>query len=131
MGHFNAKSDLEHSEFPEQTGKYGKNQLQCSVRTFSETCRQYELVIDNTLFIHKLSYRETQPASQRRYTTYDGSCRRNPVRNQINYILGKNYNLKIKKEPKIDISKLLGKEKQLKYKNNQNLIIRAMNLIPQ
>ena len=84
---FNAKTGSGHNEFPEQIAKYGKGFMNSSGRLLLETCLQYELVLSNTLFSHRLSHRTTWTAPYREYITHDGTYRRNPIRNQIDYIL--------------------------------------------
>ena len=61
-----------------------------SGRRLLETCYQYNLVITNTLFQHKLSHRTTWTVPFREFKTHDGSKRKNPIRNQIDYIMIKN-----------------------------------------
>ena len=89
LGDFNAKTGSGHNEFPEQIGKYGKGKMNSTGRTLLETCLQYELIITNTLFNHKLSHNTTWTAPFRKFTTHDGSQRRNQIRNQIDYIIVK------------------------------------------
>ncbi len=47
------------------------------------------LIITNTLFQHKKAHRTTWEAPYRKFTTRTGEQRRNPVRNQIDYIITK------------------------------------------
>ena len=71
-------------------GKYGKGLLNESGRRLIETCVKHDLVVTNTLFQHKLCHRTTWTAPDRRYITHDGSERRNPIRNQIDFIIIRN-----------------------------------------
>jgi len=97
LGDFNAKTGSGHNKFPEQIGKYGKGFMNSSGRLLLETCLQYELVLSNTLFSHRLSHRTTWTAPYREYITHDGTYRRNPIRNQIDYILVKKQHINLLK----------------------------------
>ena len=68
-------------------GKYGKGQMNESGKALLELCSKHDIVITNTLFPHKLSHRTTWTAPDRKYITYDGTERRNPIRNQIDYVI--------------------------------------------
>ena len=50
-------------------------------------CKENEIILTNTLFQHKMSHRTTWEAPFRSYQVKDGSIRRNPVRNQIDYAI--------------------------------------------
>ena len=56
-----------------------------------EYAKKYDLVLTNTTFNHKICHRTTWTAPQRNadHHHYDGTIRRNPYRNQIDYILTK------------------------------------------
>ena len=71
-------------------GKYGKGHLNESGKLLLEICMKYDLVLTNTLFKHKLSHRTTWTAPYRSYQTHDGTNRRNPVRNQIFFLIIRN-----------------------------------------
>ena len=71
-------------------GKYGKRQMNESGKALLELCSKHDLVITNTLFPHKLSHRTTWTAPDRKYITHDGTERRNPIRNQIDYLIIRN-----------------------------------------
>ena len=71
-------------------GKFGKGQLNSSGRILLETCRKNDLVITNTLFQHKMSHRSTWIAPFRNFITWNGEKRKNPIRNQIDYMIVRN-----------------------------------------
>ena len=68
-------------------GRYGKGHENSSGRMLLELCAKNNMVITNTLFAHKLTHRTTWTAPMREFKTKDGEIRRNPVRNQIDYII--------------------------------------------
>ena len=91
-GDFNAKTGTGHETYPEVIGKYGKGKLSESEndngRSFCEFAKKNGLTATNTHFNHKLAHRTTW---EQRFT----QCgKRNPVRNQIDYILTKTTNLR-------------------------------------
>ena len=49
-----------------------------------------DLYLTNTTFNHKLCHRTTWTAPYREFTKHSGEKRRNPVRNQIDYIITRN-----------------------------------------
>ena len=79
-GDLNAITGTGHSEFPEVIGKYGKGKLNASGRTLLEFCSLNNLVLTNTFFQHKLAHIST-------WTAPNNINRKNPVRNQIDYII--------------------------------------------
>ena len=89
-GDFNAKIGDGWKDFPENTSKYGKGHTNSSGRRLLELCRKYDLVVTNTLFQHKLTHRTTWSAPFRNFKTHNGEDRRNPVRNQIDFIITRN-----------------------------------------
>ena len=71
-------------------GKFGKGKLNTNGEFLLETALKYELVISNTLFQHKMTHRTTWECPERKTEHNDqttGTTRRNPYRNQIDYIL--------------------------------------------
>ena len=68
-------------------GKYGKGIINSSGKRLLEACKTNELILTNTLFQHKKSHRTTWTAPFRNFITRTGEERRNPVRNQIDYII--------------------------------------------
>ena len=89
-GDFNAKTGSGHHIYKDNMGKYGKGHINESGKALLELCSKYDLVITNTLFPHNLSHRTTWTAPEREYITYDGTVRRNPTRNQIDYVIIRN-----------------------------------------
>ena len=86
-GDFNAKTGSGWNEFRENIGKYGKGLMNSSGRRLLEMCKKNNLYITNTTFKHKKSHRTTWSAPYRSFETWNGELRRNPVRNQIDYII--------------------------------------------
>ena len=91
MGDFNAKTGSGFKEFPENIGRYGKGEINSSGRKLLEFARKNNLILTNTVFNHKLAHRTTWISPERinPHNHHDGTLRRNPYRNQIDYILTK------------------------------------------
>ena len=68
-------------------GKYGKGYENSSGKMLLELCAKNNMVITNTTFEHKLTNRTTWTAPMREFVTKEGKARRNPVRNEIEYII--------------------------------------------
>ena len=92
LGDFNAKTGSGYSQFPSNMGKYGKGQLNTNGINLLEYAKEFDMLLTNTSFPHKLSHRTTWTCPERRSESkhHDGSIRRNPYRNQIDYVLIKN-----------------------------------------
>ena len=88
-GDLNAKVGSAWRVHPEQVGKYGKGEMNNSGRILVEMCAKHDLVITNTLFNHKMSHRTTWTAPERDFITHDGTPRKKPVRNQIDFVIVK------------------------------------------
>ena len=86
-GDFNAKTGSGYQEYSDHMGKFGKGLMNSSGRRLLELCRRNDLLITNTTFKHKKSHITTWIAPYRDFITRDGERRRNPVRNQIDYII--------------------------------------------
>ena len=86
-GDFNAKTGSGHEQYPLNMGKFGKGIMNSSGKRLLETCKAQNLLLTNTLFQHKKAHRTTWEAPFRNFTTRSGEERRNPVRNQIDYIV--------------------------------------------
>ena len=91
LGDFNAKTGSGHRIYKENMGKYGKGEMNSNGEHLLNTLRDNGMVITNNLFPHRLSHRTTWTAPERRSDTlhHDSSIRRNPFRNQIDYIITK------------------------------------------
>lgn len=87
LGDFNAKTGTGHLSHPEHIGKFGKGVLNNNGEILLEHLVKHDLYITNTTFQHKMCHRTTWTAPFRNFTAYDGNPRRNPVRNQIDYII--------------------------------------------
>ena len=89
-GDFNAKIGSGCKNYPDNVGRYGKGEINSSGKSLLEVCKKYDLVATNTLFKHKMSHRTTWTAPYREFNTHDGQTRRNPIRNQIDFIIVRN-----------------------------------------
>ena len=72
-------------------GRYGKGLMNSNGEYLLNILRENEMIITNTLFPHKLAHRSTWIAPEKKNPTnhYDGTSRKNPIRNQIDYIITK------------------------------------------
>ena len=87
-GDLNAKvGSQQHADGKECVGVYGKGKRNSSGEMLVDVCIRKDLCIANTFFQHKLGHRTTWTAPMRKFTCHDGTVRRNPVRNQIDYVI--------------------------------------------
>ena len=86
-GDFNAKTGNAQSKYPNNIGTFGKGNLNENGEALLETAARNNLILTNTIFQHKLSHRTTWESPYRKYTMKNGEERRNPHRNQIDYII--------------------------------------------
>lgn len=77
----------QNEEYREQIGKFGKGKLNGNGQLLMDYCKENDLVLTNTLFNHKMAHRVTWEAPYREFSYRDGSTRRNPIRNQIDYAI--------------------------------------------
>ena len=98
-GDFNAKAkpknDVIQEIFMKNIGKYGKGELNENGQYLLEFAKQNDLRLTNTFFKHKPCHRTTWECPNRINEHIDsrsGNIRRNPYRNQIDYILIRNKN---------------------------------------
>ena len=91
LGDYNEKTGSRYRNFKQNMGKYGKGKINENGRHLLELCKKHELFLTNTTFSHKLCHRVTWTAPEKinDHSHYDGSVRRNPYRNQIDYIIMK------------------------------------------
>jgi len=89
-GDFNAKTESGYEQYPETMSRFGKGLVNSSGKRLLEACQANNLVLANTLFQHKKTHRTTWEAPFRNFTTKNGEARRNPVRNQIDYLITRN-----------------------------------------
>ena len=89
LGDFNAKTGSGYQIYKENMGKYGKGKMNSNGEYLLNVLRENDMVITNTLFPHKLSHRTTWTAPERKggIKHFDRTARRNPIRNQIDYII--------------------------------------------
>ena len=88
-GDQNAKTVMGHKEFPEVIGRYGKGEMNTSGRILVETLLRNSMMLCNTMFPHKMCHRTTWQALERVQDHNDRNVdrRRNPCRNQIEYLI--------------------------------------------
>ena len=86
-GDFNAKVGSLRNKYPENIGQYGKGEANSSGKILLELCIRNGLSITNTFFKHKMCHRTTWTVPMRNFITHDGTNRKNPIRNQIDFII--------------------------------------------
>ena len=93
LGDFNAKPGSGWSEFPGNMGEFGKGLISSSGRILLEFLTKQDLLLTNTTFYHKIAHRTTWTAPERinPHNSKDGTPRRNPYRNQIDYAIMKKF----------------------------------------
>lgn len=98
-GDFNAKTGSGYSQFSDAIGRYGKGELNSNGTWLLDFAMQNELYLTNTHFKHKMCHRTTWTAPEKKKAVkhQDGTIRRNPYRNQIDYIVIKKESLKFVK----------------------------------
>ena len=91
LGDFNAKTGSGHRLYPNNIGKYGKGLMNSNGEYLLEYAKEFDLYLTNTTFPHRMSHRTTWigPQRNRDFLHHDGTIRKNPYRNQIDYILTK------------------------------------------
>ena len=89
LGDFNAKTGSGFREFPTNMGPFGKGLINENGRYLLEFAARNKCVLTNTLFKHKPAHVTTWTAPERKdqHRSWDGTIRRNPYRNQIDYIM--------------------------------------------
>ena len=102
LGDFNAKTGSGWRDFPDNIGRFGKGHVNENGHALLEFTAKNDIVLTNTLFSHKLCHRTTWAAPERHHTSAkddqgnpqlllgpDNLPRREPFRNQIDYIATK------------------------------------------
>ena len=94
-GDMNAKIGSGHHDYPESIGRYGKGKMDSNGKHLAEFVLLNDLFLKNTMFKHKMCHRTTWTGPERRNELKykNGEIRRNPFRNQIDYILIKRRDL--------------------------------------
>ena len=89
-GDMNAKTGSGHKEHPKIIGKFGKGKMNENGNELIEFCIENDMILTNTLFQHKMSHRTTWEMPEKPNSKdKNGEPRRNPYRNQIDYIIVK------------------------------------------
>ena len=88
-GDMNAKTGSGYKDFQECMGRYGKGEMNSNGEHLIEFVLQHELFLSNTKFPHKMCHRTTWTCPERKneFKDKNGEVRRNPYRNQIDYIM--------------------------------------------
>ena len=87
-GDFNAKTGSAYKKYKTVMGRFGKGELNENGTELLDFCLRNELILTNTTFQHKINNRTTwQSLATSNRRAKDGELRRNPVRNQIDYII--------------------------------------------
>ena len=132
-GDLNAKTGSEINNYPEVLGKFGKGMVNENGMALLEFCSRNGLVLTNTKFQHKLAHRTTWEAPERKNAKHrNGEPRRNPYRNQIDYIIIRKNHMKIVNdsrsysniEVKTDHRLVIMKTKMKMIRPNNNKIIK-------
>lgn len=91
IGDFNTKTGSVFSQYKDEIRKYGKGLKNSNGDTLLQLAKEKKLILTNTLFDHKLAHRTTWAAKDRPNDCHqhDGTLRKNPCRNQIDYIISK------------------------------------------
>ena len=94
-GDINAKIGSGYHDYQECIGRYGKGKMNSDGKHLAEFALLNDLFLINTKFKHKMCHRKTWTGPERRneFKDKNGEIRRNPFRNQINYILIKRRDL--------------------------------------
>ena len=79
-GDFNAKTGSGYNQYKQNIGKFGKGLLNSNGNSLLELANRNSLALTNTLFKHKFAHRTT-------WVSNNFKNRRNPIRNQIDYII--------------------------------------------
>ena len=87
LGDFHAKTGSGHRIYPGNIGKFGKGHVNSNGECLLEYAKENDLILTNTLIQHQLAHRTTWTCAERinPYHSADGTIRRNPCRNQIDY----------------------------------------------
>ena len=89
-GDFNAKTGSSNKLYPENLGIYGKGLTNQNGEFLLNFCSRNNLCLTNTFFKHKLCNITTWESPDYKNKKHrDGTVRRNPYRNQIDYIITK------------------------------------------
>ena len=85
----NTKIGSGYHDYPECIGRYGKGKMNSNGKHLAEFALLNDLFLTNIKFKHKMCHRTTWIGPERRNEFKDkyGEIRRNPFRNQIDYIL--------------------------------------------
>lgn len=86
-GDFNTKTGTGYWLFRTNMRIFAKGRLNSNGRELLELTSRNDLLLTNTVFYHRLSHITTWESPNRNLTYKDGAVRRNPFRNQIDYIL--------------------------------------------
>lgn len=86
-GDFNAQVGTGYHTFRANMGPYGKGRLNSNGESLLHMASRNNLTITNTLFPHPLKHVTTWEAPYRAYKHWDGTERKHPIRNQIDFIL--------------------------------------------
>ena len=86
-GDFNAQTGSAYHRYRDTMGRFGKGKVNSNGEELLAFAQRNDLVLTNTLFQHKLSHITTWESPYRKLVYKDGTIRKHPFRNQIDYIL--------------------------------------------
>ena len=87
-GDMNAKTGSGYKNYTKCMGKRGKGELNENGEELLQMCERNQLFLSNTYFNHKMAHRTTWQSPENQNAKHkDGAPRRNPIRNQIDYMI--------------------------------------------
>ena len=88
-GDMNAKTGTGKEFYPDAMGHHGKGEMNSSGEMLLQMATINDLILTNTFFKHKMSHRTTWECPERinEHRDRHGNIRKNPYRNQIDYII--------------------------------------------
>ena len=89
-------------------------------------CARNDLILTNTKFNHKLAHRTTWQAPERESAMHhDGNPKRNPTRNQIDYVIVRKVNIKQVKDSRSHSSMITKTDHRIVITDMENIPIKS------
>ena len=95
-GDLNAKTGTGYPDYPANMGRFGKGEMNENGEELLDFCARNNLFITNTMFRHRAAHVTTWTSKikHENFKHSDGKPRKNPYRNQIDYIITKKEDVK-------------------------------------
>ena len=107
-------------------GKFGKGKLSDNGYELLDMCARNDLILTNTKFNHKLAHRTTWQAPERESAMHhDGNPKRNPTRNQIDYVIVRKVNIKQVKDSRSHSSMITKTDHRIVITDMENIPIKS------